>query len=770
MNMRTRFQSLWFITAVLLASRFHANAQGTAFTYQGRLNNGGNPANGNYDFTFAVFNASNAGSLNLGPITNAAVTVSNGLFTTVLDFGNAPTGNPAWLEIAVRTNNTGNFSALSPRQQLLPVPTAMFANTASNLSGSVTAAQLNGALASYSGAVAFANGANSFSGNGRGLANVDAATLGGLATTNFWGTDGNSGTSPTNGNFLGTADNQPLEFKVNGQRALRLEPTTDSPNVIGGYSGNFISAGSVGAAIGGGGAPNAPNGITNGAQYANIAGGYDNTVSDNFGAITGGHNNNVLANSSFIGGGFFNTIQVGAVDSTIFGGINNVIQIGSYYSTIGSGNANLIQSNAIDSTIVGGISNMIQTNAVGAIIIGGQNNTNAATYATIGGGSLNLIQPAAQFSFIGGGIGNTDTGVFAMIPGGTNNSAAAYAFAAGSGALATNIGAFVWSDSSSANTFNSTASNQFLVRAAGGVGINTNNPGNAALNVNGAVVAKSFSGDGSGLTGIVATSTNTLAGGTMSAAFNFTNTANNFTGTFTGNGSGLTGINATLASGNVSAALNFTNAANTFTGAFSGNGANLTGINPASLTSGTASSAINFTNNANTFTGTFSGDGSHLTNLPGGSGGSTGANFVYAYDSTTQPVSSASAFQDLTLNTVAQLNGWTHAAGSASFTNNQTGLYLVEYSVEAGSTSSANSTVSVIAVLNGTEIPGSQASIDTRAATQNAIVSKSFIVGVSAGNTLKLQFTGTATSDRLTANNGSGTTKPSASLTVIHLQ
>ena len=47
---------------------------------------------------------------------------------------------------------------------------------------------------------------------------VPAAALG-----NAWKTGGNSGTSPTNGNFLGTADNQPLELAVNGQRALRIE-------------------------------------------------------------------------------------------------------------------------------------------------------------------------------------------------------------------------------------------------------------------------------------------------------------------------------------------------------------------------------------------------------------------------------------------------------------------------------------------------------------------------------------------------------------------
>jgi len=43
----------------LLISAFGrpAFAQGTAFTYQGRLNDSGIPANGSYDLTFSVWNA-----------------------------------------------------------------------------------------------------------------------------------------------------------------------------------------------------------------------------------------------------------------------------------------------------------------------------------------------------------------------------------------------------------------------------------------------------------------------------------------------------------------------------------------------------------------------------------------------------------------------------------------------------------------------------------------------------------------------------------------
>src|SRR5580704_10607372 len=110
-----------------------AFAQGTAFTYQGRLNNNGSPANGSYDIAFSLYNASLAGSPIAGPVTNTAVAVTNGLFTTLVDFGNAFTGTSNWLQIAVSTNGANAFTNLTPRQQLTPVPYAEFASSVSGL-------------------------------------------------------------------------------------------------------------------------------------------------------------------------------------------------------------------------------------------------------------------------------------------------------------------------------------------------------------------------------------------------------------------------------------------------------------------------------------------------------------------------------------------------------------------------------------------------------------------------------------------------------------
>jgi hypothetical protein len=127
------------LCACLLANSLQA--QGTAFTYQGRLNNGANPANGSYDLTFTLF-GTNSGGNAFGSLTNSPTAVTNGLFTVTLDFGNQFPGADRWLEIGLRTNGGGAFTTLTPRQQLTPTPYAIYAETANGLGGTVLASQL----------------------------------------------------------------------------------------------------------------------------------------------------------------------------------------------------------------------------------------------------------------------------------------------------------------------------------------------------------------------------------------------------------------------------------------------------------------------------------------------------------------------------------------------------------------------------------------------------------------------------------------------------
>lgn len=134
-----------------LCLTFSAFAQGTAFTYQGRLADTGQATSGLYDFTFSLHSANSPASPQFGStLTNLATLVTNGYFTTVLDFGAVFNGQPAWLEIGVRTNGAAVFTNLTPLTAITPTPYATYAANAgvasavaaSNISGTISYASL----------------------------------------------------------------------------------------------------------------------------------------------------------------------------------------------------------------------------------------------------------------------------------------------------------------------------------------------------------------------------------------------------------------------------------------------------------------------------------------------------------------------------------------------------------------------------------------------------------------------------------------------------
>jgi len=166
--------------ALLSISAVDAYAQGTDFSYQGRLNDSnGVPVTGTYDFQFYLRDALTAGNPVGTTNSRPGIGVTNGLFAFSLNFGNQFPGAARWLEINVRTNG-GTYTNMSPRYPLLAVPYAM---TASNLTGTLLASQVSGSLSAtqlsgtYSSAVTFSNTGNSFAGNAGGLTNLTATNL-----------------------------------------------------------------------------------------------------------------------------------------------------------------------------------------------------------------------------------------------------------------------------------------------------------------------------------------------------------------------------------------------------------------------------------------------------------------------------------------------------------------------------------------------------------------------------------------------------------------
>lgn len=290
----------FLLLSTLNCSLSIAFAQGTAFTYQGRLNNNGAVANGSYDLAFTLYNTNATGVAIAGPVTNSAVAVTNGLFTTLVNFVPGTfTGTSNWLELAVSTNGANSFTNLAPRQQLTPVP---YAITAANVSGTVSASSISGTLANgnlpaspnFSGTVT----AGSFTGNGAGVTNVNAAALNGLNATNFWQLGGNNVAS---GQFLGSTNNQPLEIRVGGVRVGLFSPSNGSPNIVLGAAQNVISNTTVASSILGG----INNSITTNSSYSVIGGGSGNSIVNH---------NAYLANLGYsvIGGGTLNSIESSA--------------------------------------------------------------------------------------------------------------------------------------------------------------------------------------------------------------------------------------------------------------------------------------------------------------------------------------------------------------------------------------------------------------------------------------------------------------------------
>jgi hypothetical protein len=173
---------------------------------------------------------------------------------------------------------------------------------------------------------------NSLSGD-----DIDESTLAGL-----WFTGGNAATNPAT-DSLGTTDDVPLNFRVNNQRALRLEPHATSPNLVGGHAANDVTAGAFAATISGGGQEALENRVTD--DYGTVGGGLGNLAGDDTGTtsdrriatVAGGGGNDARGQGSAIAGGLNNA--AGGSSSTVAGGLNNAAS--GEASAVAGGSSNI---------------------------------------------------------------------------------------------------------------------------------------------------------------------------------------------------------------------------------------------------------------------------------------------------------------------------------------------------------------------------------------------------------------------------------------------
>lgn len=284
-------------------------------------------------------------------------------------------------------------------------------------------------------------------------------------------------------------------------RGLHVQSRPSSPNLLGGFAGNTVAANAAGATIGGGGALDQVQQVTD--NYGTVGGGLGNGAGNGdaspqnaaYATVGGGQFNQAAAANTTIGGGSSN--QARSPGATIGGGSFNRA-LGPYaivaggggfftdqgnratsdWSTVGGGRANA--ATATETTIAGGAANTARGSAAtigggtdnlagGArsTVAGGQNNIASATAAAISGGQSNVASASA--ATIAGGETNRASGIGAVVPGGMGNQARGrYSFAAGYHARAAHDGAFVWADDQ-ADSLVSAGPQSFQVRASGGI-------------------------------------------------------------------------------------------------------------------------------------------------------------------------------------------------------------------------------------------------------------------------------------------------------------
>lgn len=244
----------------------------------------------------------------------------------------------------------------------------------------------------------------------------------------------------------------------------------DPANVAGQES--VVSGGKSNSAIGSNSTIGGGEGNTAGSSHSTVGGGEGNTASDRNSTVGGGEGNTASSRHATVGGGQNNTAS--EFNATVGGGIGNTAS--QRQATVSGGESNTASER--HATVGGGSGN---TASERYATVGGGRNNEAGGDATVGGGSGNTA--SGGNATVGGGNGNTASGGNATVPGGTGNVASgANGFAAGRSARAVHSGAFVWSSGSSLG-LESTAEEQFLISADGGVGIGTNAP-TALLDIN----------------------------------------------------------------------------------------------------------------------------------------------------------------------------------------------------------------------------------------------------------------------------------------------
>lgn len=427
-----------------------ANAQTSAFTYQGKLNDDGSPVSGAYQFQFKLYDAASGGNQIGQTLAGVTATVNNGVFAVSLDFGaNSFDGSPRYLEIGVRPDGSPmDYTILNPRHAVTSTPYAVkslkadqanTANTANTATTADNAAKLGGVPAAQ-----YVQTNDSRLSDARtplpGSANYIQNTIGVQPSSNFH----ISGNGSVDGTLYGGNVNSGSQYNILGKRVLAS--SFNNANVfVGENAGQNVNNGNYNTFVGrqagyqNSGSNNSIFGSFAGslnltgednsffgyqAGYSNSSGndnaffgksaGYSNTTGSNnaFFGKHAGNQNTTGTNNAFFGesAGFYNTT---GFSNSFFG------QLAGYKNTTGNSNA-FFGASAGEANTVGGSNSFFgnksgEKNTTGNTNsffgeYSGQGNTTGAANSFFGknAGAFNTTGSSNLFAGRDSGFGNTE--------------------------------------------------------------------------------------------------------------------------------------------------------------------------------------------------------------------------------------------------------------------------------------------------------------------------------------------------------------------------
>jgi hypothetical protein len=321
---------------------------GTAFIYQGYLEDGGSPADGSYSLRFELYDDPDVGSQAGSTVTKPSLPISDGYLTITLDFGIVFDGTALWLKIGVQGSGDSGFTTLAPRQPLTPVP---YAISASNLGGIeagelYTQADVDALLVEYD---------NRLDTLETLLASISVENDGHDVVFTDVNVHIRSGCGSTDGAVNGRGNLIVGYNEDIGSDALR----GGSHNLIVGSDHNYSS-------------------------YGGLVAGQSNTISGIYASVSGGRNNIASGDGASVHGGgepessYGNTAS--GVYSYISGGRGD--QATGSYASIAGGVGNI--ASYFDSAICGGFANVASGSY--STVCGGESNEAAGSASAVSGG------------------------------------------------------------------------------------------------------------------------------------------------------------------------------------------------------------------------------------------------------------------------------------------------------------------------------------------------------------------------------------------------